>query len=350
MPIVLKVLELYQFRNWTTKALKLQAQTNLFVGDNGVGKTALIEAIYFLLCGRSFRTTVIERMIKHDHRNFRLVANLIDKQGTHILGVERDNQGKRKLKLDGDLLSRQMEVLQRFPVQLFAPDQPDLFHGGAKVRRQILNWGVFYHFPAFVSAWQRYNKALRQRNAALKQGLSNNIVTSLDQLLADVAQVIDEMRYTYVGLLQDALDNTMAEFTAEHSVSLSYYRGWPQDALLTHVLTEHLDQDRRQHYTGLGAQRADLRWKVGKRPVQEVLSRGQLKVLSYGIKLAQGQLLQQSTRNCLYLMDDFSSELDIHHQSLVMHKLSTLRSQSIITSIAPLDIKTLPPGTQQTFI
>jgi len=347
---VLRSLELYQFRNWPTKKLTFQAHTNLFVGNNGVGKTALIEAIYFLLCGRSFRTNVIERMVTHDHHNFILVAHLIDKQGEHILGVERNNHGQSKLKLDGTLLPRQLEVLQRFPVQLFSPDQLNLFHGGAKARRQFLDWGVFYHFPAFVSAWQRYNKALRQRNAALKQRLPNNIVTSWDHLLADLAQVIDEMRYKYVGLLQDSLDNTMAEFTAEHRVSLSYYRGWPQDALLTCMLTENLEQDRRQYYTGLGAQRADLRWKVGKRPVQEVLSRGQLKVLSYGVKLAQGQLLQQSTRNCLYLMDDFSSELDRHHQSLVMHKLSALRAQSIITSIAPLKIKTLPLDTQHTFI
>lgn len=343
---MLTALELYQFRNWPAQTLQFEAQANVFIGDNGSGKTALIEAIYFLLCGRSFRTNVIERMITHDHQHFRLVGQLSDDKGSHVLGVDRDNQGQSKLKFDGARLSRKLDILQRFPVQLCAPDQPDLFHDGAKVRRQFLDWGVFYHFPVFVSAWQRYNKALRQRNAALKQQLPDNVVTSWDHFLNDLAQVIDEMRSAYVLLIQEALNDIMAEFTTAHKIDLWYYRGWPQEAPLKTILAEHLAQDRRQHYTSLGAQRADLRCKVGKRPVQEVLSRGQLKVLSYGLKLAQGQLLQQVGRHCLYLLDDFSSELDTHHQSLVIGKLNKLAVQSIITSIEPLDSQMLPVQAQ----
>ena len=347
---MLTALELHQFRNWPTATLQFDTQANLFIGGNGAGKTALIEAVCFLFCGRSFRTNVTERMIMHNQPCFRLVAHFIDDKGKHVLGLERDNRGQSKLRLNGVLLTRQLDVLQRFAVQLCAPDQADLFHDGAKVRRQFLDWGVFYHFPAFVSIWQRYNKALRQRNAALKQGLPNNVVTSWDSLLTDLAQIIDEMRSTYVALIQEALDEMMADFITTHNVTLSYYRGWPQGVSLESVLAEHLDQDRRQHYTGMGAQRADLRSKVGKRPVQEVLSRGQLKVLSYGLKLVQGQLLQQIGRRCLYLMDDFSSELDDQHQTLVMHKLREISAQSIITSITPLDSTILAADAQRSII
>jgi DNA replication and repair protein RecF len=210
------------------------------------------------------------------------------------------------------------------------PDIHQLVQSGPGLRRQFLDRGVFHVEHGFLPEWQRYQRALRQRNAALK---GRGPTRAWDTELARHGERLDGLRDDYLSALGPPFKSACRELLDRDDVDLGYRRGWPEGRTLADVLEEGAATDRRQGFTGRGAHRCDFRLTVGGREVRDRVSRGQQKLLLCALQLAQAELQQTRTGSAgLLLIDDLPAELDAAHRARLIDALHALGSQVFVTA------------------
>ncbi len=339
--MALSSLQLTDFRNISEAQLDFSAGWNLLVGPNGAGKTSVLEAIYLLAHGRSFRSGRPHKAIRHQQAHFTLFARVDWSMQQIALGMQRDRLGDWQVRLNGEAVQRLADCAAVLPVQLLQPESFRLFFGGPKERRQFFDLGLFHVEPGFYDVWLAFQRVLRQRNALLKnrQAYSEQYLYWDQQLVAYAVQ-LQQLRANYAGLLAEAIRQLVADFRPLQALQVELYAGWScRDGSAAELLTQlqqSFQQDLKFGYTQYGPQKADLRLKVAGEPVDEVLSRGQLKVLLFALKVAQSNLiLQRGHKQPLLLIDDLASELDEDSKRQVFYFLEKLQSQVFITAIEP---------------
>lgn len=323
------------FRNFPTFEMNPKPGFNIITGPNGAGKTSILEAIHFLSTARSHRTSQMGRIISHDAEQFTIFVSAEAEDGEHQIGVSRTRTGESKAKLDGKNQTSHVDIAYLMPVLMFNPESFSLLTDGSKGRRQMLDWGVFHAQSDFYLQWQIAKKALAQRNAALKTGLSDAVLNTFDNQLVAASVKLDQYRTEYVEALKPIVDKLIGDFLERHDVKLQYHRGWAAGEDLSEILSTHRLQDRQKGFTHHGAHRADLRPRVGRMPAQDILSRGQQKLLICALKIAQGILFAEQTgKKPVYLLDDIASELDEMHRGVLINHLEDLDAQVFITTIS----------------
>jgi len=331
--VIISRLSLQNFRNLREVNLHAHPHFNVFFGENGAGKTSILEAIYFLSHGRSFRSNQLNRLVTKDQAEFILFSE-IQHEDKHSIGMSRHIQGEAKNRLNGRALQSTVEIARLLPTLLFDPQSFELLTAGSKGRRQMLDWGVFYQKQDYIHLWQAARNVLKQRNAALRAGHNKDQLQLWDPILIESAEQIDSYRSQYIDGLVASLTSLLGEFLESHQIQMSYFRGWPKDESLQSCLERSLEQDRKHGLTHYGPHRADIKFKIHNQPAADILSRGQQKTLICAIKLAQGMLFKQQTgKSCVYLLDDIASELDHNHLKQIMQQLQQLGSQVFMTSI-----------------
>lgn len=334
-------LDIHQVRNIEHASLHLAAGVNLFLGQNGSGKTSVLEAIHLLGLGRSFRSHKIRTVVRHEQPRCTLYAELQRPQSPKLaLGVERSLDGEMRLRIGNQQGCSVAELARTLPLQLINPDAFRLLEGGPSERRQFLDWGVFHYQPEFLQAWQRYQRALKQRNSLLKYAKIDPLMRApWEHELCQQAEQIHFWRQAYLTLLTPLFQRYLTALTQVDDIKIHYYCGWDAKRSLEEVLVEGLARDQEQGFTQAGPHRADLRIKLGGRLAADILSRGQQKLVVSALKLAQGQVLRaQGEQAPLYLIDDLPAELDAQHRQAFCALLQELGSQIFITSVeaAPL--------------
>ncbi|AGH79945.1 DNA replication and repair protein RecF [Psychromonas sp. CNPT3] len=341
MPITKLVI--HQFRNIHSATLHFNKQINVITGDNGSGKTALLEAIYFLGLGRSFRSHLSNRIITHEHPEFILFAE-IDEQGVQVpIGLKKTRKGESILKINTRIATKLADLTQHLPLQLITPDSINLLSGSPKNRRAFLDWGVFYHDPLFYQTWARIKRLLKQRNAALKQCKTYNELQLWDNELCFLSTEISDQRQRYFQQLIPLIEKTIADFLPEFSIKMSFFCGWDNtNKSLQQYFIDNFERDKQLGYTTAGPQKADIRFKIGSYPLADVLSRGQLKLFVYALRLAQGLFLNNvNNKKCVFLIDDFSSELDQSKQQILAKHIIQSDAQLFISVIDKNHIENL---------
>src|SRR5271167_3091566 len=188
------------FRCLQSAALDLDPQFTLISGPNASGKTSLLEALYVLGRGRSFRTRRLEHLIRHGATQF-VVFGEVDTATRRVpMGVEGSAAGVRA-QIDGDRPASLAELARILPVQIIDPEVHHLIEEGPSRRRRFLDWGVFHVEPVFIGHWRRYQQALKQRNAALKSGQPRGVVSVWDSDLARSGELLNAARARYVEAL-----------------------------------------------------------------------------------------------------------------------------------------------------
>jgi DNA replication and repair protein RecF len=326
------------FRNLAELDLEFSPCFNFIYGPNGSGKSSLLEAIYFLSLGRSFRSSLASRAIQYDAKSFNLFSVILG-QCVTTLGLEKLRQGKTKIKI-GNNTNSVSELAKLLPLQLINPNSYQLLSGGPKARRQFIDWGVFHVEPQFFQVWQRFQQVLKQRNAALQQQAPMNHIKVWDLELIEAANEITLLREKYVQQLTPLLTELMNNLLNLQGLSIDFYQGWDKKINLGSILISSIVRDYKLAYTHFGPHRADLVIKLNGNPVHEVLSRGEQKLLTCALQLAQGLLLKKITaKTCIYLFDDLFAELDQVKQNALMHLLESLEAQVFITAIEETLIK-----------
>ncbi|MCY1265458.1 DNA replication and repair protein RecF [compost metagenome] len=329
-------------RNLHPVTFSPSSRINILYGENGSGKTSVLEAIYLLGLARSFRSQRLQPVIQYEQLACTVFGQVQLENGfASNLGISRERNGEFQIRIDGQNARSTAQLAEILPLQLINPDSFRLLEGAPKVRRQFLDWGVFHVEQRFMPAWQRLQQALRQRNSWLRHGkLDGALQAAWDRELCNASDEIDAYRRSYIQALKPIFEKTLAELVQLDELTLSYYRGWDKDRALSEVLSGSLLRDQQMGHTQAGPQRADLRIRLGGHNAAEILSRGQQKLVVCALRIAQGHLINQAKRGrCIYLVDDLPSELDEKHRRALCRLLEDLGCQVFITCVDPQLLK-----------
>ncbi|MBV8144538.1 MAG: DNA replication/repair protein RecF [Gammaproteobacteria bacterium] len=327
----LSEISIIQLRCIESAELRLPPGLSLIFGDNGSGKTSLLEAIFLLGRGRSFRTRNNERLISRGQAQLRVTGQVLRPELDPLrLGCEVSRTGTIA-RVGGHPAETLTELSQAFPVQAIEPGVHRLVEEGGYRRRRWLDWAVFHVEPQFVELWTRYNRVLRQRNAALKTQADTLAVWDGD--LARTGEAITEARQRLMDLLQPYWRATVMELSGLE-VELHYHRGWSQEHSLAEALAASRVTDELRRQTHAGPHRADVSVRLHGRAARDVLSRGQQKLVAVAMTLAQLRLLQEALQMTpTLLLDDPAAELDAEKLRRFIDAVSTLRCQLVVTSL-----------------
>jgi DNA replication and repair protein RecF len=338
--MTLSELRLEDVRCLRSAALELHPRLNLIVGENGAGKTSLLEAIYLLGRGRSFRTRHTEQLIRHGENKLLVFGRLVTSAALegmevgHAVGVSYHRKDGIEARIDGAAATSLAQLSSVFPVQVIDPGIHRLVEEGPLHRRRWLDWAVFHVEPGFVLHWQSYSRALRQRNAALKSDADPTLwdgeLARLGlQLTSSRARLMEAMQPHWLAALHDL---------AAVPAALSFFQGWGREQTLAESLQAHLATDRDRGSTSYGPHRFDVVLRLDNRPVRDVVSRGQQKLLGAAMALTMSRYLSEVTGDTpALLLDDPAAELDDAHTQALLTAVGNLGSQLIVTALRPKD-------------
>ncbi|MFD1382946.1 DNA replication/repair protein RecF [Rhodanobacter aciditrophus] len=334
MPLVR--LDISRLRNLSTVRFDPSPQVNIIVGENGSGKTSVLEAIHLLSFGRSFRSHKHKTYIQHEQEECVIFAHLAQDSLRVPMGIKRGRDGAVEVRIQGRAALSVVELAERLPVQLINPDAFRLLEGSPKIRRQFVDWGVFHFDDRFINAWRDWQKALKQRNSLLRRGkISANLLAAFDQELIRLGEHVNMARKAYVTALTPHFESVLQQLASGLSVQLQFFQGWDAQKSLSEAIEHSYQRDIDVGYTNTGPQRADLRVKTPTGDALDTLSRGQQKLVVSALKIAQGQLLIERGRQLVFLVDDLPAELDTNHRRKLCQLLESLDSQIFITSVGP---------------
>ena len=336
-------LRMANVRNVISAEIALRSGVNEFVGANGAGKTSVLEAVYMLSHGRSFRSVRRESLIRLGQESLEVFAEVRRSGRSRRLGLSR-RKGDWTARLDGEDVAALTELLREVAVVCFEPGAHALISGGAEERRHFVDWALFHVEHGYVDVAQRCRRALKQRNALLRSAGSDAELDVWDVELARSAGLLDEWRADYLAALAPLVVDLAAEFVPELArPSLSYQRGWAADVSLVDALGQRRSKDRERAHTSAGPHRADWRITFENAPEREHLSRGQEKLSALICLLAQAKLFhEQSGEWPILCLDDLASELDADHQCRVLSWLDEVQAQVLITGTSALPALQLP--------
>jgi len=324
-------------RNLNDLELFPSAGVNLIVGANGSGKTSLLEALYLLGRARSFKTNKHKTFIAKGEFQATVFGDVQTFPDTASItaGVTKSVDGKHQIKVAGMDASSAAPLLELLPIQLIEPDTFKLLDSGPSYRRQFIDWGVFHVEHSFFKCWQRLNRCLKQRNRLLRRGkIDRSVLSVWDQEFVIQAQRLTQQREAYIECLRPIFIGVLNQLVDLQGLEIDFYSGWNVKASLEDTLIEMLDSDCKRGFTQAGPHRADLRVKYLEHNANDVLSRGQQKLVICALKIAQGHYFSQYTgRPCIYLLDDLAAELDSVHRDRLCQMLSQLDCQLFITSV-----------------
>lgn len=313
------------------------AQSNLIYGENASGKTSLLEALFILGRGRSFRTPKREKVVR-DGETGMMVAGVVvagDRQIKVGIGFERGKSPR--IRVDGKDETSAAALAHWVPVQVIDPDIHQLVEQGPGVRRRYLDWGVFHVEPRFLDTWRRYHRIVRQRNAALRDS-STVQLDAWDGELSAAGEALSAYRERYTERLATHIGKLGGELLGEEPV-VEYRRGWPAEKSLREALSETRTRDKKFGITHVGSHRSDLIISLASKRARGRVSRGQQKLLAATLILSQlSQLKAERDVKSILLLDDLSAELDRGRLARLRNVLAPLDAQVFMTALDPDDL------------
>ena len=323
-------LRLTQFKNYDQLQISFKNGIICFAGDNGEGKTNLLDAIYYCCIGKSYFNSVESQNITHGSDFFRFDAEL---GGASLEIVNQKGTGKQitKNKIDYERLS---DHLGFAPVTFIAPDDNILILGGSRDRRRFMNTTISQMNKGYGKDLLAYRKVLRQRNANLKSGKpSKTLLTAYNEQLIPLAEMIFAIRKKYVNELNDKVQQIYAAISKEkESVSCEYLsqlkkKGFPV------LLTESYEKDVLLQRTTTGIHKDDLKFSLNGRSMKKYGSQGQQKTFLLALKIAECELMYERTgKQPLLLLDDIFDKLDRGRvRELFQYLLATNNGQLFMT-------------------
>lgn len=331
------------FRNLDGTLLTLDPGINLIVGANGAGKTSLLEAVYFLGRVRSFRVRDLSRLVAHGESACVVAGRVCDGEGRgHRLGVTREPGGVRA-RVDGRDVRLLSELAPLLPVEVINSESQGLLTGRPAERRRLLGWGVFHVEPDYRVERRAFDRALVQRNAALRQG-DLRLARSWEPELALRGERVDAAQRRYLERLRPRWSQTLGRWLPRLQLDWRYRSGWRQGEALAASLERGREGDLTQGHTGAGPQRADLVVMAGERLAAEVLSRGQQKLVILALRLAQVELAASLGRRPVLLLDDLGAELDWDKRQRVLQTVAAQEVQLLMTAVEEREVPDGPIG------
>jgi DNA replication and repair protein RecF len=305
---------------------------NLIYGVNASGKSSLIEAIYILGRGKSFRTSNLKSVINFNYQQL-FISGLITQDFGNPCHVGLSVDSKSIMfRINHQSSNKRSDLAYKIPLQLIYPKSYELLDSGSQNRREFMDWGIFHENENFLFTWRKFKKALLQRNVLLKTK-QLDYVKVWDKELSYYGTIVDACRMQYINNIKPVFINIARFFLDDTTFNIKFSSGWDTSIPYERVLINELTNDIRLGYTSKGPHRADFILTFNNRLARDYVSRGQLKLLVICLKLAQVQLLSNKNNKlaCL-LIDDFANELDFDNCTRLINYIDFLKCQAFISS------------------
>ncbi|MFH4967130.1 DNA replication/repair protein RecF [Gaetbulibacter sp. M240] len=314
--MILKSLSLLNYKNFDSKDFRFNAKINCVVGNNGIGKTNVLDAIYHLSFGKSYFNPIATQNIRHGE-DFFVVQGDYEKEATEEKIIVSLKKGQKKvIKRNGKPYEKFSEHIGFLPLVIISPADRDLIIEGSDTRRKFIDSVISQGDKNYLNSLIKYNKVLAQRNALLKYFALNHTY-NVDTLevynaqLNDYGQVIFDKRdaflKTFIPIFKSRYE---AISNGNESVSLTYKSDLFDDDLKT-LLENNISKDRSLQYTSVGIHKDDLMFDIADHPIKKFGSQGQQKSFLIALKLAQFDFIKtQSGVNPILLLDDIFDKLD----------------------------------------
>ena len=336
------------FRNISNQTLTFDSKYNFILGDNGSGKSSLLESIFFLGHGKSFRSHKVDALCKQGESNFTISAKTFD---TVNLGISKNFDNNTTLiKLNGEKLVKLSDLAKNIAVQIITPESFRLFFGGPKERRKFFDLGMFHVKHEFSFLWKEFSRVLKQRNACLKQRTETSTLAYWDSKFIDLSEQLTLLRSEYVtGFIKELkvwLDILLPNIGDD--ISIDFYKGWSKSRTLVEVIKQNTHRELQQGHTLNGAHKFDLKFFINGESLESRISRGQQKLFLLALTFTQAKLIERVERvKPILLIDDIGAELDEVSRSKLYQAIEKLDCQVIITAIDKMALEPLVPNNKK---
>jgi len=331
------------YRNHRATHAKFSPGVNVIHGRNGQGKTNLIEAVYYLASGRSFRTASDKELISFDNDRAAIRANIVSGGREQMLETEFMRGRRRILRANGVKLKKSIDLAGRLAVVLFIPDDLDMIKSGAAVRRKLMDHALSQLRPGYLAALTEFNRLYDHKTRILRD---NNpsllpLLDDFDQALAEQSARLIYYRAGYSDLLSQRAAKNHGEFSGGvETLSIRYktvggidaFGKKPRDLLpeLLEHQRAHRQAELRAELCLSGAHKDDLEIEINGISARKFASQGQARTAAVSIKLAERDIhFEDRGEDPIFLLDDVLSELDAQRQDFILSRI--LRGQVMVT-------------------
>jgi DNA replication and repair protein RecF len=321
----LKDIQLIQYKNFTAQNFDFDAKINCLVGNNGVGKTNVLDAIYHLSQTKSYFNPISIQNVKHGEDYFLIEGNFdTDGDTQHIVCSFKKGQ-KKIIKRNGKVYEKFSDHIGTVPLVIISPADRDLITEGSEVRRKFMDHVISQSDKQYLHDLVRYHKVLSQRNALLKYFYKNRTFNAdnlavYDEQLQQYADPIHQKRKAFVEHIAPIFLQHYQEISNGTEEVLLAYNSKLSEKDLGTLLNENLERDRVLQYTGVGIHRDDLDFLINGYPIAKYGSQGQQKSYLIALKLAQFDIIKNQVKfNPILLLDDIFDKLDDQRVAKLVH-------------------------------
>ncbi len=332
-------LALQQFRNYQTVQIALAPGLNIFWGDNGQGKTNLLEAVHVCCLGKSHRTAQTVEMVRYGQQDAKILLSVQRSDGPRNIHVMLQATRQKRISVSGVPIRRMSELMGHAQCVLFAPDDLQMVKGGPSKRRRYMDTALCQISPRYFTALSKYNLAVSQRNALLKKGVQDAaLYQAYESTMAAYGAELLTERQAFCQRIAALAQTVYQEIAPGEELLVQYHpsvykeQAEEKDALLA-GWEKTRAQDMRRGMTGFGPHRDDLALAIGGKEARSYASQGQQRTAVLALKLAEVEKMEETSgHRPMLLLDDVLSELDQKRQEALFAHIA---GQALLTMAAP---------------
>lgn len=319
--MIINKLSLYNFKNHSEKKFEFSPQINCFVGNNGVGKTNILDALHYLSVGKSFLGNTDVNNIKKDEDFFTIDAEIQNDDSEDIIKISQPKESKKIIKKNDKSYDRMADHIGYLPSVMISPYDSNLISDSGESRRKFLDSMICQTNSEYLFDLIQYQKTIQQRNALLKYFAKNRVFDKdsleiYDDPISKSGTKIFEKRKEFVSQLNPIVQNFYNIISGGKEAVSVIYESHLFDDSFQNLLKNNIERDRMLTYTSKGTHKDDLLFDMDAVLIKKIGSQGQQKSFLIALKLAQMSLIKELTgKTPILLLDDIFDKLDDHRVS-----------------------------------
>lgn len=327
--MLLKTLSLLNYKNFDSADFQFDPKINCLVGNNGVGKTNVLDSIYHLSFGKSYFNPVTSQNIKHN-ADFFVVEGTFEKNEKKEQIVVSAKRGQKKLiKRNNKLYEKLREHIGFIPTVIISPADRDLIIEGSETRRKFIDGVISQSDNLYLDSLINYGKILAQRNSLLKYFSANNsfdrdTLHVYDEQLKEYGEVLYKKRKEFLKVFIPIFQKRYASISNDREEVLVNYKSQLEQSDFLELFRQNLQKDMALQYTGVGIHKDDLSFEIAGHPIKKFGSQGQQKSFLVALKLAQFDFMKNLSQvSPILLLDDIFDKLDEHRVAHIVELVAT---------------------------